>query len=92
MSAVAAPVERELLEHEIDWTLGAAPVDAYLPVDGRCADILADAVIDALSYRTLAQEAIHALHALTRRHDQLHQQHTDVREKYAELRAQVRAA
>jgi len=44
-----------------------------------------EVLVEAHSYRCLAQVAIHALHRLTRDHDMLRQHHHELREEYRGL-------
>jgi hypothetical protein len=67
-----------LTADDIQWEM--SPLDPA-PISD---DLLTDALIDAESYRTLAQQAIHGLHDLQQRHDRLVDQHHRLRE---ELRA-----
>lgn len=99
MPSIAAPVLRELPACEIQRDpqlrqlaeLDSQPADQpsvnLQNVDRDPADLLVEAVLDAQAYRTLAQEAIHALHDLTQRHDRLREQHARLREEYRCLRA-----
>ncbi|CAN5849988.1 hypothetical protein BH18ACI5_BH18ACI5_04320 [soil metagenome] len=54
-------IERELTDADIQWELGSLPT--AMPEDG---DLLTAMIIEAQSYRQIAQQAIHALHALQR--------------------------
>lgn len=70
--ATVAPIERarraahgDLHADEICWDLPPAPAST----SGR-EDLVVDVVIEAQSYRLLAQQAIHALHVVHRRYDQ----------------------
>lgn len=63
-STPAQPVTRDLADTEITWTLRPAPDEESDP-----ADFVVDLAIEAQSYRTLAQQAIHALADLQTRHD-----------------------
>jgi hypothetical protein len=74
--ATAAPALRELMASEIDWELGAAPMDTNVSQAG--ADILADAVIDALAYRLALLESIDALRRLTLQNDRLRARRAEV--------------
>jgi hypothetical protein len=63
-TTAAAPALRELPASAIDWALGPARADAS-------GDALTEAIIDAMAYRALAQETLHALHRLQVKHDAL---------------------
>jgi hypothetical protein len=78
----AAPALRELPASAICWELPAAPVS-------ESDDVITDAIVDAMSYRAIAQEALHALHRLTRQLDRLRQQHAELRAEYRDFRARV---
>ena len=78
----AAPALRDLHADAIDWDLPTAPVT-------ESGDVLADAVVDALAYRLVAQEALHAVHRLTRRLDRLTEQHAALRAEYRDFRART---
>jgi hypothetical protein len=61
----APPIMRELADDEIPWTL-AAYLERHPPSRAEnssdLADMVADAILEAQSYRLLAQMAIHALY------------------------------
>jgi hypothetical protein len=57
-------VDCELTADAIRWDLAPAPDET-----SAATDLLVDVVIEAQSYRLLAQQAVHALHELQRRHD-----------------------
>jgi hypothetical protein len=81
-STIAVPVAHELLDTEINWELQPGePASIEAPQDA--ADILTDAVIDALSYRLLACEALDRIRLLTLQLDRAQSQ-------IAELRARLR--
>lgn len=58
----------------------------------RDRDLLVEALVGAQSYRLLAQQAIHALHELTRSHERLREQHHRLLDEYRRLRAERREA
>lgn len=68
----------ELPASAIDWELGAAPMDVDTLQSG--ADILADAVIDALAYRLALLEAIDLLRTVTIERDRAREECVRLRE------------
>lgn len=67
----------------IAWTLA----DELPPASDD--DPLVDALLEAQSYRLLAQQAIHALHDLTRERDRLREQHQLLLSEYRHLRESI---
>jgi hypothetical protein len=61
---------RALSDTEIRWQVEGSDRDA---VD----DLLTEVILDAHSYRVLAQEALHALHRLTTQHKRMREQLCD---------------
>ena len=74
MTDTARPIVRELAEDAIDWTLRPMPGPAPA---ADLEDRFVDAVVDADSYRRLAQAALHEIRRLTitndRQRDRIHQ-------------------
>lgn len=62
----AVPVLRELTAADIAWDLQPAPADEAA---ADSTDLLVNVLLEAQAYRTLAQQATHALHELHRRFD-----------------------
>jgi hypothetical protein len=81
----------ELLEHEIDWDLVDAPA-ARATNTSHYEDLLAEVLVDAQSYRVLAQEALHALATLTTRYRRVEQQYRTLLADYRMLRDGEQAA
>lgn len=90
MDLTTPAVLRELSADEIDWELGAAPMDVNASEDG--ADVLAEAVIDALAYRLVALESLDALHRLTGQLNRLTEQNAELRDENRRLRRRQAAA
>ena len=82
-----APVVCELHADTINWELPPAPVEASRSMSS--ADILAEAVVDALSYRLIVLESLDALHTLTRGFDRERVQHTETKNEYRAFRERV---
>lgn len=81
-----APVAEPLAVDDICWE--PAPVTSAVP-EGNCtntADLFVEALIDAQSYRVIAQEALHALARLTAQHRRLTEVHRRLCEEYRALR------
>jgi hypothetical protein len=72
-NTAAPPTLAELQAHEINWGLRSVAPDCHPPQNGS--DIIVDVLVEAQSYRVLAQHAIHALHDLQRQHNQLRESH-----------------
>jgi hypothetical protein len=72
------PVTRALTVDEIQWD----PV----PTATGPADLLTEALLDAESYRVVAQEALHALSRLTARHRRLVEVHRQLCHQHRALR------
>ena len=64
-----APITRELTADDLQWDLQPRPAVAVDLMNIE--EILTEALIDAESYRAVAQEAIHALADLTAAHRRL---------------------
>jgi hypothetical protein len=71
------PVTRALTEDEIKWEPD--------PIAITTEDMLVEALLDAESYRTIAQESLHALARLTTQHRRLVQVHQHLRKQYRAL-------
>ena len=69
---------------DIPWTLPPAPDVPHDPED-----LLVEALVEAQSYRTVAQQAIHALHDLTQQHDRLRTSHHRLIDKHRRLRESI---
>jgi hypothetical protein len=76
------PVVCELHSDTINWDLPAAPLS-------ESDDVLADAVIDGLSYRLVVLQSFDALHQLTAELDREQQKRADLLAEYRALRARV---
>ena len=72
------PVTRPLTADDIQWE----PAPVAITTD----DLLVEALLDAESYRAIAQEALHALARLTTRHRRLIEVHRHLRERLRESR------
>jgi hypothetical protein len=67
---------------DIPWELAVAPATTS-------DDVLVDAVVEAMAYRVLAQQAIHQLHALQGDITRLERERDRLRDEYRSLRERV---
>lgn len=81
---LAPRVARMLTDRDIDWSLQLAPETDHHPHDQ-----VVDLAVEAQSYRTLAQQAIHALHDLQRLHDRQQDAAHRTLDEYRALRERV---
>lgn len=72
---------------EIQWVLPPEPALARDPED-----MIVAVLLDAQSYRLLAQQAFHALRGLTRQLDCLREQQSRLLDEYRSLREQTMRA
>lgn len=70
---------------DISWQLPELPTEDRV---GDRADMLVNVLVEAQSYRVLAQQAVHALHGLTDQHDRLRKQHHRLVDEYRRLNGQ----
>jgi len=75
---------------DIQWEL--SPVDAHESSLDEPSDLLVDALLEAQSYRLLAQQALHRLHAITIERDLLREQRSIDRRRTREQQRQAAAA
>ncbi len=74
---------------DIPWELQEPPADD-LPYDPE--DLLVELLVEAQSYRTVAQQVIHALHDLTQQHDRLRASHYRLIDEHRRLRESILSA
>jgi hypothetical protein len=82
VSAAAPVLLRDLPADAINWDLPPAPVE-------ESGDVVADAVIDALSYRLIVQMSFDQLHTLTVQLDRERRQRIKLQQDYQDFRARV---
>jgi hypothetical protein len=63
---IAPAAVRELSVHEINWSLPVTGSEQSSP-----SDFVVDVVVEAQSYRLLAQQAVRAVYELRHQHDRL---------------------